>query len=297
MDRKLRIAATIGAALALAGTLVGPVSATYPGDVGRLAFAMNGPDGNVDIYTALQNGSTSAAADHGPRVRRLRGVLRRRPAHRVLQRPDGRVRDLGDGQERRRPARRHEHRRLRRLPRLQPRRPEDRVRRPQGSDPYDEIYVVNAANGGGLTALTSCAGYGAGCFNDYPAWSPDGRQIVFIHADDSDADGNPINEQVWVMDANGSNKTQLTFDRPATTRSRTGAPTARRSPTWTATSQRADLHDARRRESSDPAHVRAGGDFGAAWSPDGRKIAFVRNFGGGNRPVFVMNADGATSTG
>ena len=45
----------------------------------------------------------------------------------------------------------------------------------QGSDPFDEIYVVNAANGGGLTALTSCDGYGAGCFNSYPAWSPDGR--------------------------------------------------------------------------------------------------------------------------
>ena len=56
MDRKLRIVATIGAALALAGTLVGPVSATYPGDVGRLAFAMTGPGGDNDIYTALQNG-------------------------------------------------------------------------------------------------------------------------------------------------------------------------------------------------------------------------------------------------
>ena len=34
MDRKLRVASTIGAALALAGVLVAPVAATYPGDVG-----------------------------------------------------------------------------------------------------------------------------------------------------------------------------------------------------------------------------------------------------------------------
>jgi TolB protein len=56
MNRKLRAASTIGAALALAGALAGPVTATYPGDVGRLAFAMTGPDGNNDIYTALPNG-------------------------------------------------------------------------------------------------------------------------------------------------------------------------------------------------------------------------------------------------
>ncbi len=42
MNRKLRVASTIGAALALAGALAGPVTATYPGDVGRLAFAMTG---------------------------------------------------------------------------------------------------------------------------------------------------------------------------------------------------------------------------------------------------------------
>ena len=46
----------------------------------------------------------------------------------------------------------------------------------QGSDPHDEIYVVNARTGGGLTALTSCAGYGDGCFNDFPAYSPDGTE-------------------------------------------------------------------------------------------------------------------------
>ena len=36
-----------------------------------------------------------------------------------------------------------------------------------------------------------------------------------------------------------------------------------------------------------------GDDFGAAWSPDGTRIAFVRDLGTPDRPVMVMNADGS----
>jgi len=35
-----------------------------------------------------------------------------------------------------------------------------------------------------------------------------------------------------------------------------------------------------------------GSDFGPAWSPDGTQIAFVRDFGSGNRPIYLMSADG-----
>ena len=47
---------------------------------------------------------------------------------------------------------------------------------------------------------------------------------------------------------------------------------------------------------SDPSPCATGDDFGPAWSPDGTKIAFLRNFQGlgiNSRPVFVMNADGS----
>ncbi len=80
----------------------------------------------------------------------------------------------------------------------------------EGSDPNTEIYVVDAATGTGLVALTSCAGGMAGCANDYPAWSPDGKQIVFVHQDDVDADENGVNQQVWVMNADGSHPHALT---------------------------------------------------------------------------------------
>ncbi len=33
-------------------------------------------------------------------------------------------------------------------------------------------------------------------------------------------------------------------------------------------------------------------DFGTAWSPDGRHIAYVEDNGNGDRPIMVMNADG-----
>ena len=46
------------ATMRLSALLASPALATYPGDVGRLAFAMNGPDGNVDIYTTVPNGSS-----------------------------------------------------------------------------------------------------------------------------------------------------------------------------------------------------------------------------------------------
>ena len=84
----------------------------------------------------------------------------------------------------------------------------------QGNSPNTEIYAVDATTGEGLAALTSCAGLKPGCSNDYPAWSPDGRSIVFIHTDDYDANDRPINSQVWVMNADGSKPHALTTDSP-----------------------------------------------------------------------------------
>ena len=132
MDRKLRVASTIGAALALGAALVGP-GGRHLSRRRRPARVRDDRAGRQQrhLHRPAQR-QERPAAHHRPGIRRLRGLLGRRQAHRVLQQPDRRVRDLGDGQERRQPARRHQPRRLRHLPRLQPGRPEDRLRRRPG---------------------------------------------------------------------------------------------------------------------------------------------------------------------
>jgi TolB protein len=289
--RASRPVRAIAATLCLSAVLASPAAAAYPGSVGRLAFAMTDENFNADIYTALPNGSGlkrltndpsfDACASYSADGQHIAFCSDRTGAleiwamdkngggqHAVTNTggyaefpdysPDGR-KIVFDGNE--------------------------------GSDPNGEIYLVRASDGGGLTALTSCAGFGLGCFNSYASWSPDGRRIVFIHADDTDVDGNAINEQVWVMNANGSNQHPLTST----------AAEHDQTPDWSPDGRRIAYMEAghiftMRADGSHQTQLTFGDafDFGTAWSPDGRRIAFVRNFGGGNRPVLVMNADGSS---
>jgi len=175
----------------------------------------------------------------------------------------------------------------------------------QGSDPNTEVYVVDAATGGGLVALTSCAGAKAGCANDYPAWSPDGKQLVFIHQDDIDADEAGVNQQVWVMNADGSGAHALTTGADPKDQvpdwSPDGASIAYASGTgdsegiWVMDADGATPRQISGCTAADAKPCAAGSDTGPAWSPDGTSIAFLRNFmasGVSDRPVFVMRADG-----
>lgn len=68
-----------------------------------------------------------------------------------------------------------------------------------------QIWLMNA-DGTGLKQLTTEGGF-------YPSWSPDGRKIVFIGwTNNSFNSYNPRqNGTVWVMNADGSNKRQLTY--------------------------------------------------------------------------------------
>jgi TolB protein len=294
MPRTRPVLASFAIALLLSGLALSSVAATYPGDVGRLAYAVVGADGNVDIYSVLPNGheyrqltsdpgfdACPAYSADGKQIAFCSG--RTGPFEIWAMGKTGanqrQVTHLGG---------------FAIFPDWSPDGARIAFSGGEGTDPNDEIYTVDAASGGGLAALTSCAGFGPGCFNDYPAYSPDGTTIAFIHADDRDTDGNPINEQVWVMNADGSARIQLTFD----------AAGHDEVPDWSPDGTRiayedGDLGNGRifvmHADGSGQEQLTfgPGDDFGPVWSPDGARIAFVRDFGTFDRPVMVMDANGS----
>jgi len=69
-----------------------------------------------------------------------------------------------------------------------------------------DVYTMNP-DGSDVRQLTT---YSDGTFIDAPAYSPDGKQIVFVVL----PQGNSLEGQLWVMNADGSNPYQLFYDRP-----------------------------------------------------------------------------------
>jgi len=122
--------------------------------------------------------------------------------------------------------------------------------------------------------------------NFHPTWSPDGQKIAYV----SDQTGS---YRIWVIDADGTNPTQLTFDEGI-----------HFSPHWSPTGDRIAYENRSNppistiwtinADGTHPQNLTAGvgsQDEQPAWSPDGQKIAFMRNL-----TIFRMNADGSSAT-
>jgi TolB protein len=300
MPRKRTLVLAFGLVLALGGVVFANVSATGPGrHNGRIAFGVRAADGSANIFSVLPDGKALRQLTTGPEnhlcaaysadgnqiaycsdvsgnfeiwTMKANGTKQTQLTH-----LDGRSLFPDFSRDGKKIA----------------------FAGTVGDDPNNEIYVVDAVTGGGLVALTSCAGLAPGCANDYPAWSPDGTQIVFIHGDDFDADENPVNEQVWVMNADGSNKRQLTSDAPFKDQVPDWSPDGTKiayasgpSGIWVMDADGSHQHQLTGCGPGDPSPCATGDDFGPVWSPDGTQIAFLRVLGSDDRPIFLMNADG-----
>jgi Tol biopolymer transport system component len=156
------------------------------------------------------------------------------------------------------------------------------------------IFVMRP-DGTGLRQLTTFqtlnydfAPHGLNLPDDHPAFSPDGRQIVFT--------SNRADRQNWdiyVMNVNGTNLRRLTTEPGLDTEpvfSPDGSKIA-------FVSERAGNLDiwVMNADGSNPVRITDDplAEIEPAWSPDGNFIAFTKVQGHNEKDVFIMNADGS----
>jgi Tol biopolymer transport system component len=194
MSSKLTIRIALAGALALTALIAAASSAhaTYPGNNnGRLAFGIT-VDGNTDIYSVLPNGQALRRLTDDPGFDAC-------PAYSADGKriawcgPGGIWLMNHDGTDKRQ---------LTTFGFFPDISPDGRTivfgGAPSGSTNAD-IWAIDLESGN-LTRLTDAPG-----LDQFAAWSPDGTKIAFQSSRTGIA-------QVWVMDPNGSDQTQLTFD-------------------------------------------------------------------------------------
>ncbi len=284
MKRTLTMTALAAAcALAAVAAFSGSARATYGGATnGRIAFGMN-VNGNTDVYTVLANGNDlrrlttdpgfDACAAYSADGRRIAYCSGQGggPVQVWTMKQNGT--DKQQVTHLTGPAT---------FPDFSPDGSEIAFTAKPAGSPTRDIYVIGS-DGSGLTQLTS-----GSVDNAYPAFSPDGTKIVFTSRRTGTS-------QVYVMNADGTNQTQLTFD----------AQTKDQVPDWSPDGSKiaylADTHgvaDIVNPSWGDIWVMNADGTgqnpitrgatyYGTAWSPDGSRIATMDM---PSRTVYTLNA-------
>ena len=154
-----------------------------------------------------------------------------------------------------------------------------------------DIWTVSAGGGGPVNLTESRALYSASA-----EYSPDGTKIVFVGAGPTPCCSPAYNNDIWVMDANGSNAKQLT---------ETNFPTQNTAPTWSADGLSIAYSTSESTGAADNGiHVMAANGSGQhrllpggvpvltgglSWAPDGTKILYENASGG---TLSIMDPDG-----
>jgi Tol biopolymer transport system component len=173
-----------------------------------------------------------------------------------------------------------------------------------------ELYVMNA-DGSGKRRLAGTPSVDNGALDvASPAWSPDGRKLVFVAQLRGRAGlcarGGSCNDEIFVINGDGSGLRRLT---------RNAVPDGQ--PVWSPDGRKIALSRGdgtgadvfvMNADGSDQRNLtrRPGEEGGPKWSPDGRAIVFTAvpdgqprevggavSAGGPYRDVYVMNADGS----
>jgi Tol biopolymer transport system component len=298
------VTATVVMAVAVMAAPIAPVAATYPGATnGKLAFGMRDSAGNAQINVAEPDGTGLQALTTGAYFHAC-----------ATWSPDGsRIaycsNETGPFEIWTMAADGTDQKQLTKLggsatfPDFSPDGTMIIFDGTQGTDTHSQIRTIDTATGATVNVLTSCAAVTPDCSNAYAAWSPDGSQIAFIHADATDADGNPTGTEVWVMDADGGNAHALTADGAPKDQLPDWSPDGTQiayevgplgsGGIWVMNADGSNPRQLAGCEASDPTPCASGDLFGPAWSPDGTQIAYMSQMDDTDRPIMVMNADGS----
>ena len=146
-----------------------------------------------------------------------------------------------------------------------------------------DIFTVEP-DGSHLRRLTDTP---RGFESSSPDWSPDGRRILFI-------ENSSYNAEIWVMNADGSNKRQITFAPDFDDLDPTWAPDGSHL-AFSRCSFQGRCKLMTMRLDGTGRHKVLGGNwqyFGAQYSPDGTQIVFDSTRGGLQSAVWIVGIDG-----
>lgn len=309
MLRKRYLGALVGAVVLVVLTLA-PVSASYPGAAnGRIAVGIRGTDGSFNIYSMQPSGAGQTELTSGPGRHLCPDYSADGRQIAFCSNVSGAWELWTMKQNGTKQAQLTHFGAFAIFPDFSPDGSKIAFSGFIGAPENDQIYVVDAATGLAPQQLTACPAVSPDCFSDYPIWSPDGTKIAFTHGDGFDADDNPVNEQVWVMNADGSGAHALTSGVDPKDQVPDWSPDGSKivyssgqfgsEGIWTMNADGSNQRQLTGCGAADAAPCAGGDDFGTAWSPDGTKIAFLRDLtslGIPDRPIFVMNADGSNPT-